>query len=444
MIDSPPRALRYSLVIALVVVLAGCIGVAPVSDDPDPAAESDGLTPEPVLGQETGPDPETLVRNASRMIDSEAIEGIRTETVRKGGEIEREVTVAVAEKPSDRSRIETIRGSGDTETDDLTVIDGSVRWSYDREANELERVELDDEDWRWTSDTQQFGYVGTGDLAELDLVYRGTETVADTEAHVVEIVPPAELVVERSIDVLVGQTEYRIPLQTDESEAPYVVEERWWIDDETGYPIKQEITVRTPDGEPVSIATREYEEIVIGPDLDQELFDPQTSADSERFDLEPSDDATVTERETNTPDSFDTIEAADERVPFELPRFDGPDRFELSSVLVTDDEDSTTASVIFQSSPGDVSDGPDGGEPVEEREFESISVVVTDEGRSVSEDDILSEDVGEIDGTLHVDDHFGAALDWECESQSYRAIGSQDAELLIEFAETVGCPATDE
>jgi len=374
-----------------ILLLASCLGVTPGDGEPEPDADE-------------------LALNASIALSEEAIEGVRTETVTEDGGELRNVTVAVTEAPPDRSDIEVLRAEHVPAEGDRTVIDGPVMWSYDAGAEEAERVETEP-DHHWLSDTAEFGFVRGPDLDRYDVEYVGTETVGDREAHVVEIVPPEEVVVERSVDVLVGQTEYRLPVRTDDERADRVASERWWIDAETEYPVRQEVTVRDADGEPISTATREYEELTVDPEFEDDAFT-----------FEPPADAEVIERDTVERERFDSVAEAEAFLPFELPDLDLPDRYEFDAAIVTDPEEPTTVSLLY------VDEHPD-----------SVSVTVSVDREPPPDEDVVDEGVGAVDGTLYTG-AFGAAVYWECEDYAYSVLGLEDPDRLIELAERIGCP----
>lgn len=85
---------------------------------------------------------------------------------------------------------------------------------------------------------------------EYDLSYAGLETVDGRETHRIDAHPDDDTIDGRSIDLLIGETVYRIPFDGFSSEelADATVERSVWIDDEHRYPIRERDTVSSEDG----------------------------------------------------------------------------------------------------------------------------------------------------------------------------------------------------
>ncbi len=126
-------------------------------------------------------------------------------------------------------------------------------------------------------------------LAEYDLAYDGSETVDGRDAHRIEATPTsADL--GRSIELLVGETVYAIPLEaTDDELEDAAVSRTIWIDDEHRYPIRERDAVHDGDGTLFHRLTVTYEDLTIDEGLEPGTFTftPPAEADLVTTGLEP-------------------------------------------------------------------------------------------------------------------------------------------------------------
>ena len=89
-----------------------------------------------------------------------------------------------------------------------------------------------------------------------DLEYRGTETVADRETHVLDVTAKDEAVTD-GLSVLVGDTEFVYALETvDPASELEVTEQTIWIDTEYEYPLKERVVAEGVDGEAYEFTER--------------------------------------------------------------------------------------------------------------------------------------------------------------------------------------------
>ena len=385
---SPPDE---ALVLLVLTALAGAavLGVPLLSDAP----ESESSV---VRG-------ETLLNASIEALQSESIEGVRTETVERNGERETQ-TVAVNEDPPDQSVIAVLNASSNR-TWDRIVINHSEMWRYDESEN---RALYSETEGYWLSETLTFG-TNVLEVQEVyEVAYAGTETVADRDAHVVELTPPDDVVAELSVDVRAGDTEHHLSLfEADADETWYLTAETWWIAVDSEYPVKQRIEWMNEEGESVATTTRTYEELAVGVDHDEDTFT-----------FEPPADAEITEPVFPDTEEFDDPEAAESKLPYDFPEPTVPDGYSLERISVGTLDGATTLMLTFL-------DGTN-----------SLNVHVTDDEHLTDEDDLVETGVGDADGDLFVTGD-RPALVWDCDGLEYRVTGSLDVDTLSDVADSL-------
>ena len=400
----PDSPLRLGLMLVGIALLVGVPAVTALEPGVRPAGTADE------------PAPAALVETAAEAERETAITGVRTETVRRDDEMDR-VQVALREDPPNRSVSEVLNVTQTPSADgpaaappDVTVLNGSDRWVYNESAN---RVVYSEASGYWISDTQTFGPDTAVKLDAYEFTYEGTETVAGRRTHVVSMSPPADVLVELNVGVRDGENRRTLPLQQVDDEQLVVATETWWIDAEQPYPVQKRIEWANETGTVVMTTTRTYEELTIGVD-----HDPST------FRFEPPPDAEVVERNHSDLRHFDTHEAANAAVPFELPSVAPaiPSGYRFQGASIPEREDRTTVLLLFYN-----------GE-------RSISVAVSDEPTPFG-DDTIEENIGTIDGTLVATDRGQTFLIWRCGELTYRLSGPTETERLVELAEEIGCSA---
>ncbi|RQH03115.1 LolA family protein [Natrarchaeobius oligotrophus] len=271
--------------LAVVVLLAGCSLVGPPSaDEPrestQPGAEVD-TDPDP---NDPEPDPAALFEAAfvhgDDLID---VSGVRTTEISDGDETATEV-VSVAERPYVEYRSEILESTRTDRDGDVYVSNATSSWWYDPSANAARYYQSDEP---FESDDVRAARAEQAErqLALYDLEYRGTETVADRETHVLAVEAKDEAV-EDGISILVGDTEFVYALETvDPTEEVVVLEQRLWIDAEYDYPLKEELRFEGEDGERHTMVER-FDEVTFNDDLPDD-----------EFDYEPPENATISEIE---------------------------------------------------------------------------------------------------------------------------------------------------
>lgn len=403
---APPESpLRLGLMLVGIALLVG----VPVATGLGPDVRPAGTADEPA--------PAALVETAAEAERETPITGVRTETVRRDGEMDR-VQVALREDPPNRSvsevlnvtRTSSANGSTAAAPPDVTVLNGSDRWVYNESAD---RVVYSETSGYWISDTQTFGPDTAVKLDAYEFTYEGTETVAGRRTHVVSMSPPADVLVELNVGVRDGENRRTLPLQRVDDEQLAVATETWWIDAEQPYPVQKRIEWANETGAVVMTTTRTYQELTIGVD-----HAPST------FRFEPPPDAEVVERNHSDLRHFDTREAANAAVPFELPPVAPavPSGYRFQGASIPERENRTTVLLLFY-------DGT-----------RSISVAVSDEPTPFGDDNI-EEDLGAVDGTLVATDRGQTFLTWRCGELTYRLSGPTETERLVELAEEIGCSA---
>lgn len=280
-------------------------------------------------------------------------------------------------------------------------------------------------------------------LEDYELTYDGTDTVDGRETHRIDAVPTGTGLSDdadgRAIELLVGETVYRIPLGgssdtdgTAESEngsengsenetettddeldgEELAVSRTVWIDDEFSYPIKEQDVVRDADGTLLHRLTVTYEDLAINDGLDPDTFV-----------YEPPEDAEVGTLGDEPEGIYESREAAAATVPYEIPDPDVPDAYELDRVTVVDN--------VRQSGPVTTlwyvdSDRPD---------REIYVAVRTDQQFKPN---LLEET--EIDGHTayrrrgRIDSYF-----WTCSDLSYEVSSVTVEEPLVDVAASIGC-----
>jgi outer membrane lipoprotein-sorting protein len=364
------------------------------------------------------PEPRDLVERAATRQSEASIRGVRTDTVRHGDETDR-VTVALRVDPPNRS-VSVVRDasrnlSGDASTraalPDRTVLNGSSRWEYYESAN---RAVYAESSGYWISDTQTFGPSLRTRVDAYEFSYAGVERVAGRRAHVVEMSPPPDVVLELSVEVRTGDDRRSVPIQRVTDERLVLATETWWIDTTETYPVRKRIEWADDSGTVVMSTTRTYEELSVGVDHDESTF---------RFD--PPADAEVVRRDRPEPTRFENRTRANAATALEIPVVEPalPEGYELQLVSVDARDGETSVLLLFY-------DGR-----------RSITVGVSDTGLPAGVDGI-ERGVGAVNGTLTATGDGSVTLWWSCADQHYRVSGPMETDTLVETAAAVGCPTT--
>ncbi|QSW98507.1 LolA family protein [Haloterrigena alkaliphila] len=320
----------------------------------------------------------------------------------------RERTERFASRPPAAQRREILESTDPTFPEgSVDVTNREVTWEYDPTTD---RVEKQYHPNKVDSDRPQ--RVLEMLLEEYRLGYEGRETVDGREAHVVETKPPED---DRgpTIDLVVGDTTYVVPLGSTGSLEELDVTRTVWIDDEYRYPIRER-TVLNDGGETVHSLSVTYADLAI-----DEGLAPGT------FTYDPPADAEVVTEGTEPDGAFASRDAAEAAVPYDLPAPDVPDAFELDRITVVDRKDQyggVTATLWY--------DDPD----VVAREL-YVTVREFQRFRPSALEEI------EIDGrTAYLRDGRRKCVFWVCDGLNYEVSSVTGDEPLREIAASIGCP----
>lgn len=373
------------------------------------------------------PNPDALVDEALESVETEPIEGVRVETIQRPG-WEEQVTVAVKREPPHQSRTEVIGPSGEANQGEITVINRSTVWRY--MADQKRAVQYENGQF-WFDNSPGTGteFQEVLDVYESD--YGGTEQVDGRETHVVELYPPDDTTVSLSLDINAGSSEYEIPLTGTSDKTWYISKETWWIDSNTTYPVKQRIEWTDQNGDVVATTIREYEELTVGPEIDDDAF---------RFN--PYTDAEVDEVSVAESKEFETREGATAAVPFEIPRPDVPESYQLEHITAQTYGNEHVMlwaadrreSLLIQTIEGDehtvllnYHDGQN-----------SVTVAVSERAPPAVSGPLVERDLGEFDGDLVVQEN-RAAIVRDCGDLTYRVSGLPNIDKLAEIAGSMDC-----
>lgn len=391
---------RRALTAGATLVLAGCISY-PGSD----TADADGSVP-------TSAD---LLRDAidtrRRLSDLAARRVVTIET--PDDTVER--TERVFREPPANRRIEVVDSSDPSEpAGSVAVATRTTTWEYDPETNVVEtshhpnKLNVGKDQTRLLLETL---------LDDYRLEYDGTEAVDGREAHVVEATPPAETS-GATVELLVGDTVYAIDLSRVDDLDDVSVSRTVLIDDEYRYPIAERNAVRDGDGELLHRIATQYEALSI-----DEGIEPGT------FTYEPPADAEVVTDGTAPEGVFDSLEAAADAAPYELPDPTVPDPYVLDRVTVVERSPDRGTTTLWYTDP-----------TVNGREL----FVAVRETQRFDPDSSTLEEIS-FDGiTAYHQDGRLETVFWTCEEEpslSYRVASPaiDDLEPLLEIASSIGC-----
>lgn len=385
-------------------------------------AGATGLLAEDVTSAE--PDAEALVEDVlNEENDFETIEGTRTKEIEtKSIDADEPRVTSLTEdvwiQPPDKRRSEVIatENHGTFSSGDIRVYNGSVRQWY-WENRELMIV---DDEWESGSHIEEFR---ASTFEQYDVEYLGTESVADREAYVVEITPADNATVRGALTLHLGSEEFEIKSvegTNDDGNISYST--TWWIDAETKYPVKEEVKTEhhnpreTPSTREYRLRTTTYEEITYDSDMPDETFV-----------ADPPSGTTIADSPENL--NVETVDQADEAVPFPVPEPPVPDRFGLVWVNGWEFMDDHSLNLLYRED-GEIADN------------DMIQFRFTDFPPTHTQEDIIREDVGELNATLYEKGH--GALIYYCDGIRYEIQadidGEDEIELVTEVAESMECP----
>ncbi|ELY37278.1 outer membrane lipoprotein carrier protein LolA [Natronorubrum tibetense GA33] len=361
------------MVVALLLVTAGCLGAVGSGDDDASVDDSgDEELPEAEL-----PDADELLEAAVNAESNvETVQGIQTITMDDGTETVT-TTQEVWERGPDQYRADIVEAD-EPEPIDVIVSDGSTIWMYDEDDNEAVQMELgfDQADEEALNDGFADAFT-----ADTDASVEGTDTVADRDVYVLELTGDGDDALYESATL--------------------------WIDQETDYPLKQEITPAV--GESVT-TTMAFEEVTFDEEIDDEIFT-----------FEPPEDAEIREFDDLMPQQYADVDAADADVPFDVPQPDVPAEYTLESVLAGENMVGWSATLQYTDDTGSF-----------------LTVGVADEAQDpVFEPDSDPLEIDDVDATIREVTETRTIVEWEDDGLTYTVGGELTADELIEIAESI-------
>lgn len=378
------------------------------------------------------PDGDELVEDVRDSTDEvETIVGTRSKEIvvwEADGTVSRSsVTEDVWLRPPDQKRSEIVSANDyqDFSAGDVKVINGStLTWYWAADG----RMVIDDE---WDPDVGQFDVHQTE--VEYETEYLGTETVAGRETRVVEVTIAENSSVQAALTLHVGDSDFDITtVRLDDTDQGNVTHKTtWWVDTETGYPVKERLESRTATGSRVQ--TTVYEEISFDADISEEKFTVNPPPDT--FVYKPPESLNV-----------GTVTEADEAAPFAVPEPPVPDRFELDyvdgsefkvvnggefrGIDASDHRDKVRVRLHYRE--GDTFQTDD-----------AVWIEITEWPPSHTEEMTVAENIGSVNGTA-VDMGRGVTLIYHCGDVRYEITPFVEEEDRIDFAadiaESMGCP----
>ncbi|WP_436343166.1 LolA family protein [Natronorubrum sp. FCH18a] len=379
---------RRVLTAGVAVALAGCVSYPSDGDDDPPSSEE-------------------LVRDAigtrRRMSELAARRTMTVET--SDGTVER--TERIARRPPAKQRIEVVGSTDpDAPVGSVSVTNRETTWEYNPETATVDKQYHPNK-----VDTDRTQRVLENLLADYRLGYEGPAVVDGREVHRIETRPPIEDI-GPTIDLVVGDTTYVVPLRVTGDLEELDVSRTVWIDDEYRYPIRERNAITDGD-ETLHSLTVTYEDLEIDAGLE-----PGT------FTYEPPADATVVTDGPEPEGVFESRTAAEAIVPYELPEPDVPEPYDLDRVTVVEKaERFGTTTRLWYNDPNIVA--------------RELFVTVREVQRFST--DALEEI--EIDGrTAYYRDGRLQSIFWECGALNYEVSSLLDDDPLRDIAASIGCP----
>ncbi|QLG47429.1 LolA family protein [Natrinema halophilum] len=313
----------------------------------------------------------------------------------------------IARVPPAKQRIEVVESTDpDVPAGSVTVTNRATTWEYNPTTETVDKQYHPNK-----VDTDGVRLVLEDLLADHELSYEGTETVDGRTAHVIETVPPIDDV-GPSVDLVVGDTTFVVPLRASGDSEAMDVSRTVWIDDEHRYPIKERNTV-SEDGEIRHDLIVTYEDLSIDHGLP-----------SGTFTYDPPKDATVVTDGPKPEGVFESTTAAEEIVPYDLPGPAVPDSYDLDRVTVVERKPTFggTVATLWYNDPTVIA--------------KELFVTVRETQRF--DPDALEQI--EFDGhTAYRRDGRIQSVFWTCDDLSYEVSSLVDESPLLEVASSIGC-----
>lgn len=258
---------RFAAILSVVLVsalLSGCVALDSSPDD----------------GNESEVDPEAVFEGAFVHADDlQDVQGNRTVNV-TNGTVTMTERVRIQKRPYVDDRSVTLDSSDPATIGDVYVSNATRNWFYYPDAQLAQYFEPEEP---FDNDAVRADRADMAErrLEQYDIEYRGTETVAGRETHVIDVEAKNETV-EKGVSAIVGDTEYVYALETSSpKEELETVEQTLWIDAEYEYPLRSKVVFDVPDGERI-VLTQRFESVAFN-----------TGLEDETFAFEPPENATV-------------------------------------------------------------------------------------------------------------------------------------------------------
>lgn len=370
------------------------------------------------------PDPDELVEAVvTAPHEFDTLEGIRTREITvKKVDPERSMTSRIEETVwldlPNRSRtdVTAAHATPRTANGDVLLINGSTLKRYKAEGE----VMVVDRNWESGQQPLESDIL----LDDYETEYRGTETIAGRDTHVVEITPAPNGSVKAALTFHLGSSNFGVMTvrgDRDENQS-YSYTTTWWIDIEMMYPIKERIEWKPtdpqehPENVESKIRTYKYESIT---------FNDSIPAD--RFTFTPPNGTEV--YHASEPLDIDTVEEADAATPFAVPDPPLPERFELVQAGGDEFEGNVTVNLLYSD-----------GEKLSESDTVRIEWF---EGPAKHADKrIVEENAGEMNATV-VEYESGPVVVYDCGDVRVRIsagiIDRDDRDFAMGLADRMGC-----
>lgn len=231
-------------------------------------------------GERTGDDeldPEILFEQG--FVHGDELESVSGQRVTEATDGTRTVRTVhrVVERPYVEYRSEVIDAEDPTAVGDTFVSNATTTWWYDADEHEVEYLAVEE-----PFDDEAVEAARAEEAARqrelVEVTYRGTETVADRETHVIDVTATNETVA--GVSLLVGDLELVREVESTESRDDLAIVE-WTvrIDAEYGYPLAETVVVDGSDGE--YVLSERFETVSFNDDLREEpfVFEPPPDAE---------------------------------------------------------------------------------------------------------------------------------------------------------------------
>ncbi|AGB16732.1 outer membrane lipoprotein-sorting protein [Halovivax ruber XH-70] len=355
--------------VAALLLSAGCLGPFSPDDGSETEPESESLEAA-----------ELVERSQSLNASSGPLHATMTTSMSDGTETQ-SVTYEVWQRSAGEMRMEVVDADEGLGAPDVMVLDGSTTWMYDEDANRAVRMDMGFGPEEMVEFGEQLNDVAF-DGMEAERV--GTDTVADRSVTKVE---------------LTGNESGLLP-----------GEMTLWIDDETYYPLKQEMEMPGQSGVTMTMT---YEE-----------FDPDAELSDDRFTFDPPEDAEVLDFDELPTETHDDVKSADEVVPFDLTEPTVPEAYTLNSSVTMQNLQGWSASLRY-------TDGADGRLTVTATEASGDAM------GGLGGETITIGDVEATKTSTELLNITSTSIRWTTDDLTYTVSGTADEDALRSVAESI-------